>query len=596
MSLPRILVLDDLTCWSDKQRRMFCDTFALRDASERNCAEDSHFLAEVVFSAPQKREGNHIVNDINEAMRAITDGWRESSSRWALVLLDLHFTSGQMLNGDLHSPLNAAHTQTDPDLGFKVLQEMQVRWPDPADQRKTSIPVVVLSSQDQRKEEPRLNELGALDYLQRYDLQSERFSARKRFKRFLLRNGLLEYDQVRVVRDDGTVHVLQMDKPIIGRSLALLKSLREARRAASVDDCCLLLGDTGTGKELFASYVLKNSPRSAKPFSSVNTGAIPSTLIEDTLFGHVPGAFTDAKVALKGIFQQANSGTLFLDEIGNMPLDVQVKLLRAISTGEALPIGSSQPINIDVRLIAATDTNLDAAMDRGDFLPQLYYRLANHLVRIPSLSERPEDIPLLFDHFLAQNTSEHHERKEVEPAVYAQLATYPWKGNVRELESVAKRIALSRQDAMTIGQGDIPTYILHPDKRADEASSSQLQPRNDSVNAFSIAVKGGLTKLEEDYGRLIGRLLDRALDETRDKIERSKSRTTARGDKDEGLGSLSPTRAISFLRNVEMSTNDAAGTIVRLCKTFPNMLDTSEDVRTVCRWAKARQEARKRKD
>ena len=592
MTLPRVLVLDDLTYWSQDHRRLFCDNFAVRDSNNAYSGDDREYLAEVEFASPQKREGNHVIDDIEEAMRSIERRWKTGSQRWALVLLDLHFTSGEMLNGDLHSPLNVANTQTDPDLGFKVLQEMQQRWPDPTDQRKTSIPVVVLSSQDQRTEERRLNELGALDYLQRYDLESERFSARKRFGRFLSRNGLLEYDQLRVVRDDGKVQVLPVDKPIVGRSLSLLKSLREARRAASVDDCCLLLGESGTGKELFASYILRNSARSAKPFCPLDTGAIPLTMIEDTLFGHVRGAFTGATGAKNGLFQQANSGTLFLDEIGNMPIEVQVRLLRAIAAGEVQQIGSEKVQPVNVRLIAATDKNLDAAMDRGAFLPQLYYRLASHVVRIPSLAERPEDIPLLFDYFFAINgTSKYTQKKDVEPEVYARLASYQWKGNVRELENVTKWIALRRQDALTIGDGDLPPSIVNREKKDDAGP----QPEVELTGPFIGAVKGSLNRIEENYGRLIGELMSRALNETRDKIDRSAPQGAARREKDQALGSLSPTRAISFLRNVEMSTNDAAAMITRLCKTFPKILDVGGDVRTIYRWAKERQGVRKRK-
>ncbi|MDR1647346.1 MAG: sigma 54-interacting transcriptional regulator [Zoogloeaceae bacterium] len=212
----------------------------------------------------------------------------------------------------------------------------------------------------------------------------------------------------------------------------------EARlaRLAPTDANLLIRGATGTGKELVARYVHARSRRVKKPFLAVNCGAIAANLIEAELFGHERGAFTDAIAPRAGWFEAANGGTLFLDEIGDLPLGQQVKLLRVLQEREVVRVGSRRPVPIDVRLIAATNVDLEEAVAAGRFREDLYYRLKVAMIHLPPLAERPGDIPVLLEHFIryyAQRLS--RDPLPVAPAALEKLVAYPWLGNIRELEN-----------------------------------------------------------------------------------------------------------------------------------------------------------------
>ncbi len=221
---------------------------------------------------------------------------------------------------------------------------------------------------------------------------------------------------------------------IITRSPKMEDLLRQARLVAESDASVLINGDSGTGKELLARAIHKASRRSANPFVDVNCGAIPADLLESELFGHARGAFTGAVVAHKGLFQAADGGTLFLDEIGDMPLPLQVKLLRVLQEGEVRPVGSTQPVPVDVRVISATHRDLDEQRATGRFREDLYYRLNVVSLRLPPLSERREDIPLLAAHLL-RNLSARYDKPvpTLAPDAMALLVAAPWPGNVRQL-------------------------------------------------------------------------------------------------------------------------------------------------------------------
>lgn len=243
-------------------------------------------------------------------------------------------------------------------------------------------------------------------------------------------------------------------------------------KVARYKSTILITGESGTGKELVAKAIHFNSDRSASPFVAVNCGAIPENLLESELFGHMKGSFTDAVRTKKGLFEEADGGTLLLDEIGELPLSLQVKLLRVLQDGEIRRIGDSRSIKIDLRIVAATVKDLDKAVKEGHFRDDLFYRLNVLPVRIPPLRERKEDIPLLVDHFIAKiNDNLGKTVRGVTPDALKILLRYSWPGNVRELENVVERgLVLTETDAIDVE--NLPPEV----HRSSESSAfSQLE-------------------------------------------------------------------------------------------------------------------------
>jgi two-component system, NtrC family, response regulator GlrR len=229
-------------------------------------------------------------------------------------------------------------------------------------------------------------------------------------------------------------------KAIITRNPAMEDVLAKARLVADSDASVFIYGESGTGKELLARAIHEASRRREQPFVAINCGAIPEQLLESELFGHVKGSFTGAVRDHKGLFQTANKGTLFLDEIGDMPVPLQVKLLRVLQERHVRPVGSTQSFEVDVRLISATHRNIEAEMAAGNFRDDLYYRLNVVALHLPSLAERREDIPLLAGHFLAQ-IAEKYQRNisGFAPEAIEVLVSAPWPGNVRQLYNVVEQ-------------------------------------------------------------------------------------------------------------------------------------------------------------
>jgi len=225
-----------------------------------------------------------------------------------------------------------------------------------------------------------------------------------------------------------------------GESPALQKALNIAQKAAKTDASILLLGESGVGKEVFASYIHKNSPRAKKPFVAINMAALPESLIESELFGFEKGAFTDAIEAKAGQFEVANGGTLFLDEIGEMPYAVQAKLLRALQEREIRRLGSAKSIKIDVRIIAATNANLKEKIQKGEFREDLYYRLNTIPLYIPPLRERRDEILAIAQKVCKESSQKYgFDEKSFSKEAQEELLSYEWPGNIRELISVVER-------------------------------------------------------------------------------------------------------------------------------------------------------------
>jgi len=236
---------------------------------------------------------------------------------------------------------------------------------------------------------------------------------------------------------------------IVGESPALKQLLAQINKAAKTDVTVLIFGESGTGKELIAKTLHENSLRFEKPFIAVNCGAIPFSLIESELFGHEKGAFTDAKEARAGIFEQATGGTLFLDEIGELPMDAQVKLLRVLEERKVTRIGSKKAIPIDVRIVAATNRNLEEEVLKSRFRLDLLYRLNVFTVQIPPLRERKEDIPLLVDFFINKyNQLLNIKIQSISRQAMDYIQTYDWLGNVRDLENAVQSAMILSPDGI----------------------------------------------------------------------------------------------------------------------------------------------------
>ena len=243
---------------------------------------------------------------------------------------------------------------------------------------------------------------------------------------------------------------------IVGRSPILATALALAEKVARHPSTVLVTGESGTGKELVARYIHRASPRAAMPFVAVNCGAIPESLLESELFGHAKGAFTGATSERDGLFAEADGGTLFLDELGELPMPLQVKLLRALQEGEVRRVGDSVARTVDVRLVAATARDLEADVAEGRFRADLYYRVNVVRIHLPALRERTEDVPELVRHFIDRfNRRLMLDIAGATPAAMRALMEYPWPGNVRELENVIERaMVLTDQPQLGIEQLD----------------------------------------------------------------------------------------------------------------------------------------------
>ncbi|MGL6075253.1 MAG: sigma-54-dependent transcriptional regulator [Fimbriiglobus sp.] len=236
----------------------------------------------------------------------------------------------------------------------------------------------------------------------------------------------------------------------------------------------LIFGENGTGKELAAKALHTNSPRKNRPYVAMNCAALNENLLDDDMFGHEDGSYTGAKGARKGRFEHANHGTLFLDEVGDMPLALQAKLLRVLENGEVTRIGANDPIRVDVRVIAATNKNLEAMVEEGKFRRDLYHRLKVGVIRLPALRDRMEDLPILLNHFLRDLASKYQRKAPtVSEAVRKTLTSYDWPGNVREFRNVLESMIVLDSDGI-LGIDDLP----------DDGSLNQPQSRSEGNEAL----------------------------------------------------------------------------------------------------------------
>jgi DNA-binding NtrC family response regulator len=287
--------------------------------------------------------------------------------------------------------------------------------------------------------------------------------------------------------------------PIIGKSAAIQRLLEQISAVAPTRSTVLLLGESGTGKDLAAQTIHAQSLRSRENFLPLNCAALSASLLESELFGYEKGAFTGAHERRLGKLELADRGTLFLDEIGEMPLEMQVKLLRFLETREIMRVGGSSPLTLDVRLIAATNRELMQAVEQQKFRVDLYYRLKIVTLVMPPLRERTEDIPLLVSHFLA-GLAQEHQRPELRPSPEAMeaLINYSWPGNVRELKNLIENLVIfSKQPVLELG--DLPLEVRQPNA-AGTAKNPQPPVRFDELNMNAIEKQAILQALEKTSG------------------------------------------------------------------------------------------------
>jgi DNA-binding NtrC family response regulator len=321
------------------------------------------------------------------------------------------------------------------------------------------IPVIIVTAYASIDNAVKAMKAGAFDYITKPVLPEElRIKVGKALDQFKLRA------EITTLKEQ--VSRAQRATEFIGESPAIRKVLDIVSLVSQRQVPVALLGESGTGKELLARAIHFSGSRSPKPFVPINCGALPETLLESELFGYVKGAFTCAAGSKKGLFEEADGGTLFLDEIADAPSSIQMKLLRALEEGEIRRLGSTKTVELDVRVICATNKNLDEEIAAGRFREDLYYRLAVVTIQVPSLRERKEDIPLLADHFVAQyRETINPDVRGISSEARRALMAYDWPGNVRELENLIRRgLVLCRGEWMTVKEMMLPNLSGIPEE------------------------------------------------------------------------------------------------------------------------------------
>jgi DNA-binding NtrC family response regulator len=370
--------------------------------------------------------------------------------------------------------------------GHQLQQELQTLAPD--------LPVVIITAFGTIENAVESMKLGARDFITKPFSNKELLLVVSR----ALENRRLrqEVKQLRVelARSYGLPNIIGAD-PKMAAVLELVE------RVADTLATILITGESGTGKDLLARAIHFSSQRRDSPFVPINCAAIPENLIESELFGYARGAFTDARQAKTGLFIAARGGTLFLDEIAEMPLPLQSKLLRAIEDKKIRPLGATDEILVDVRIVAATNANLEKALEEGRFRSDLYYRLSTVALVVPPLRDRPVDIPLLIKHFLLRASAEAgRPLPQVEAQAMERLLRYPWPGNARELQNAIQRgVILARDNVVTVRE--LPPKVagldLSPARMLSEAVDKRItldQLERDYIRAVLDAVEGNKTE------------------------------------------------------------------------------------------------------
>ena len=374
--------------------------------------------------------------------------------------------------------------------GLSLLQEIKSKLPD--------VPVIIMTAYSDLESAVAAFQGGAFEYLAKpFDVDQA-------------------IDIIRRAVEESTRQSVQDEAPqetpeIIGQAPAMQEVFRAIGRLSRSHATVLINGESGTGKELVAMALHRHSPRADKPFIAINTAAIPKDLLESELFGHERGAFTGAQAMRHGRFEQADGGTLFLDEIGDMPSDLQTRLLRVLCDGQFYRVGGHQPVKVNVRIIAATHQDLEERVQQNLFREDLFHRLNVIRLRLPPLRERREDIPLLTRHFLQHSARELGvEPKQLSAAALRYMTGLGWSGNVRQLENVCHWLTVMAP-GQNIDVADLPSELREDHTRPLSSSSWQETLAQDVADSLNRGEKNVLEALTHQFERI---LITKALEHT----------------------------------------------------------------------------------
>jgi DNA-binding NtrC family response regulator len=334
---------------------------------------------------------------------------------------------------------------------------------------------------------------GAFDYISKpFNISQVKSVVERALAQAEVRNGDTRPDVTR-----------EVPTGLIGSTAGMLEVYKHIAHAADAALPVLIIGESGTGKELVARAIHDHGPRAARPFVAVNCGAITETLLESELFGHTRGSFTGAVADAKGLFEQASGGTIFLDEIGETSPALQVKLLRTIEEGEVRPVGASRSVKIDVRVLAATNVELERAVEAGRFRQDLFYRLGVVVIHVPPLRDRRADIPLLIDAFLRNACTRAKRERRLSDGAVEVLRNHAWPGNVRELENTIERLVLFSPGTV-IDVADLPTDLGGRSASIEDEVFAGLPPLDEVERRYLLrvldAVRGNRTRAAEVMG------------------------------------------------------------------------------------------------
>jgi len=376
--------------------------------------------------------------------------------------------------------------------GLDFLSEIKRKYPD--------IPVIIMTAYSDLESAVAAFQGGAFEYLAKPFDVDQAIDIIKRAVEESTRQA-----------SDSAVSTLEASPEIIGQAPSMQEVFRAIGRLSRSHATVLINGESGSGKELVARALHRHSPRAEKPFIAINTAAIPKDLLESELFGHERGAFTGAAASRRGRFEQADGGTLFLDEIGDMPSDLQTRLLRVLSDGQFYRVGGHQPIKVNVRIIAATHQDLEQRVKNGLFREDLFHRLNVIRLRLPALRERREDIPLLIKHFLQHSASELGvEAKQPSVAALKYLSAVNWSGNVRQLENVCHWLTVMAP-GQNIDIADLPPELKDDHQVNNAGNSWQEALAHEVTDAFNRGEQNIMETRTHTFERI---LIEKALEHT----------------------------------------------------------------------------------